>query len=61
MPGWPACERPGRSGRSSFFTPQGERLLKKPPHRMVGSTARRLRHEESLSDAGRGSEHPFPP
>jgi hypothetical protein len=23
MPGWPACQRPGRSGRSSFFTPQG--------------------------------------
>ena len=22
MPGWPACQRPGRSGRSSFFTPQ---------------------------------------
>ncbi len=21
MPGRPACERPGRSGRSSFFTP----------------------------------------
>jgi hypothetical protein len=20
MPGWPACQRPGRSGRSSFFT-----------------------------------------
>jgi hypothetical protein len=23
MPGRPACERPGRSGRLSFFTPQG--------------------------------------
>jgi hypothetical protein len=49
MPGWPACQRPGRSGRSSFFTPQAHQRVSLER----GVTRLCVLEPDRLSDIGR--------